>query len=58
MEVAAKSLGPMRLTLRDRLRDERDRLQSRLDEVSGLLAKMDANPAVAEIVDEVFKVIR
>jgi len=55
-EAQALSIRPT--TLRERLRSEHDRLQERLDEVIGLLAKMDANPAVADLVDEVFMIVR
>ena len=50
--------GPIRLTLRERLTQERDQLQARLDELNGLLAKLNAQPSVADLVDEVFRVVR
>lgn len=56
--MAGEMLAPRAMSLRERLRTERDRLQVRLDELNGLLAKLDAQPAVADLVDEVFKVVR
>jgi len=48
----------VRLTLRERLTNERDSLQARVNELTGLIDKMNANPGVADLVDEVFKVVR
>ena len=64
MEIQAKAGyadSPMMarpMTLRERLTAERDRLQERVNELSGLLEKLNANPNVADIVDEVFKIVR
>ena len=57
-EIAGADSPIMRLTLRERLTRERDSLQARGNELTGLIDKMNANPGVADLVDEVFKVVR
>lgn len=61
-KMAGETSGqtPVRLRarpLRDRVADERDRLLKRYTEVQEFLDKLDANPELADIVDEALKTV-
>lgn len=52
-DLVAKSIEARPLTLTERLRDEKANLQKRLSEINGVLDKLEKQPELAAVLDDI-----